>query len=113
LAMRSFLVFLAITAVSAFSLADSPTVDSLPPPVADTLKAQIGEGTVRNIETFQWGDSTIYKIVIDQNGQPYLELEIADTGKLVRIDELAMSETDEEDNADVSPTPTPKGSRHR
>ena len=100
---------LATVAIS-FCLADEPTVDSLPPAVANTLKAEAQNGTVRSIETFQWGDSTIYKIAVDQNGQPYLELEIADTGRLVRVDQLAINEGADEDRADASPTPSPSAS---
>ena len=109
--MRSFLLFVVMTAVISVSFADEPSVDSLPAPVANTLKAEAANGTVRSIETFQWGDSTIYKIAVDQNGQPYLELQIADTGRLVRVDQLAMNEADEEDNADTSPTPSPRPPR--
>jgi hypothetical protein len=109
--MRSFFL-IALMTVGVLSFADEPTVDSLPPPVANTLKAQVGDGTVRSIETFQWGDATIYKIAVDQNGQPYVELEIADTGRLVRVDQLAMNQADEEDNADASPTPSPSVSPH-
>jgi hypothetical protein len=103
--MRSFLLFVVMTAAISFSFADELNIDSLPIQVANTLKAQAGNGTVRSIETFQWGDATIYKIAVDQNGQPYLELEIADNGRLVRVDQLAMNQADEEDNADGSPTP--------
>jgi hypothetical protein len=113
LVMRSFLLTVFVTAVSSFSFADQPTVESLPTPVANTLKAQAGNGTVRNIETFQWGDTTIYKIAVDQNGQPYLELQIADTGRLVRVDQLGTNEADEEDNTDASPTPSPSASPHQ
>src|SRR3981081_1005008 len=111
--MRYFLWIVVLIAVSPFALADEPSVDSLPAPVANTLKAESGNGTVRTIETFQWGDSTIYKFAIDQNGQPYLELEIADTGRLVRVDQLAINEADEEDNIDASPTPSPRASPRR
>jgi hypothetical protein len=110
LAMRYFLLMVVLTATGVLALADEPSLDSLPAPVANTLKAEAGNATVRNIETFQWGDSTIYKIAVDQNGQPYLELEIADTGRLVRVDQLVMNETDDEDNADASPTPSPGAS---
>src|ERR1700751_1799073 len=108
--MRSLLLF-ALATVASICLADEPSVDSLPPPVANTLKAEAENGTVRSIETFQWGDSTIYKIAVDQNGQPYLELEIADTGRLIRVDQLAMNEAEDEDNTDASPTPSPRAPR--
>jgi hypothetical protein len=108
--MRSLLLFVFVTLASCFCLADEPSVDSLPAPVANTLKAEAQNGTVRSIETFQWGDSTIYRIAVDQNGQPYLELEIADTGRLIRVDELAMNEAEDEENTDASPTPSPSAS---
>jgi len=108
--MRSLLLFTLATVASSFCLAYQPGVDSLPAPVANTLKAEAANGTVRNIETFQWGDATIYKIAVDQNGQPYMELEIADTGRLVRVDQLALNEADQEDNVDASPTPSPSAS---
>lgn len=110
--MRCFLFIVVLIAVP-FAWADEPSVDSLPAAVANTLKAESGNGIVRTIETFQWGDSTIYKIAIDQNGQPYLELEIADTGRLVRVDQLARNEAAEEDNVDASPTPSPGASPRR
>lgn len=110
--MRCFLFIVVLIAVP-FAWADEPSVDSLPAAVANTLKAESGNGIVRTIETFQWGDSTIYKIAIDQNGQPYLELEIADTGRLVRVDRLAMNDADEGDNVDASPTPSPGASPRR
>jgi hypothetical protein len=103
--MRSFLLFVVMTAVISFSFADEPNIDSLPIQVANTLKAEAGNGIVRSIETFQFGEATIYKIAVDKDGKPYLELEIADTGRLVRVDQLAMNQADEEDNADASPTP--------
>ena len=109
--MRSLLLFVLVNVATCYCLADQPSVDSLPAPVANTLKAEAQNETVRSIETFQWGDSTIYKIAVDQNGQPYLELEIADTGRLVRVDQLAMSEAEDEDNTDASPTPSPHAPR--
>jgi hypothetical protein len=111
--MRCSLLLALATVASSFCFADQPSVNSLPAPVANTLKAEASNGTVRNIETFQWGDATIYKIAVDQNGQPYLELEIADTGRLVRVDQLALNEADEEDNVDASPTPSPSASPRR
>src|SRR5258708_20875138 len=111
--MLSLLLFTLATVASSFCLAEQRGGDSLPAPVATTLKAEAGNGTVRNIETFQWGDATIYKIAVDQNGQPYKELEIADTGRLVRVDQLALNEADQEDNVDASPTPSPSASPRR
>src|SRR5258708_9607374 len=105
--MRCSLLLVLATVAGSFCFADQPSVDSLPAPVANTLKAEASNGTVRNIETFQWGDATIYKIAVDQNGKPYMELEIADTGRLVTVDHLTLNEADEEDNVDASPIQAP------
>ena len=109
LPMRTCLLFVLMTAVISFSFADELNIDSLPIAVANTLKAEAGNGIVRSIETFPWGDATIYKIAVDQSGKPYLELQIADNGRLVRVDQLAINQADEEDDTDASPTPrTPR-----
>jgi hypothetical protein len=106
--MRSSALFAVLFTITLVAYGDQPTVESLPPAVANTLRAEAGTGTVRNIETFQWGDATIYKIGVEQEGQRYLELQIADTGRLVRIDQPETNESDEED--DVMPAPSPSAS---
>jgi hypothetical protein len=106
--MRSSALLALLFTITLVAYGDQPTVESLPPAVANTLRAEAGTGTVRNIETFQWGDATIYKIEIEQEGQRYLELQIADTGRLVRVDRTEASESDEED--DVMPAPSPSAS---
>jgi hypothetical protein len=113
LAMRCSVLLALLTMITLVANGDQVTVESLPTAVANTLKAEAGNGTVRNIETFLWGDSTIYKIEVEQDGERYLELEIADTGRLVRVDRLASetSEPDEED--DIMPAPSPTASPRR
>jgi hypothetical protein len=92
-------------------LADPITVDSLPAPVRDSLKniLQDPQETVANIETYDWGPATIYKISINLNGQPYLEVHIADTGQVLRTDEnadTADKDDDSDSDAHASPSPT-------
>jgi hypothetical protein len=91
-------------------LADTLTVDSLPGPVQDSLKKllQNPQETVANIETYDWGPAVIYRIDITLNGQPYLEVHIADTGQVLRTDESPdiANKDDDADDTDASPSPT-------
>jgi len=94
-------------------LADPITVDSLPGPVRDSLKnvLQNPQETVANIETYDWGPALIYKISITLNGQPYLEVHIADTGKVVRTDENPdVADKGDDDDADANASPSPTSS---
>ena len=112
--MRWTLLFAAVGLLSAPLFADPVTVDSLPAPVQNSLKGylQNPQESIENIETYDWGPAVIYKISINLDGKPYLELHIADTGQVLRTDENGgMQDSDDDgDNADASPSPsaTPK-----
>jgi hypothetical protein len=112
--MRWTFVIAATVFLSTALLADPITVDSLPGPVHDSLKnlLQNPQEAVSNIETYDWGPAVIYKISITLNGQPYLEVHIADTGKIVRTDENPdMADKDDDaDDSDASPSPSPANS---
>ena len=113
--MRWMFVIAATVLLSTALLADTITVDSLPAPVHDTLKnlLQNPQETVTSIETYDWGPALIYKISIALNGQPYLEVHIADTGKVVRTDENAETadkDDDSDSDANASPSPSPASS---
>ena len=106
-------VIAATVFLSTALLADPITVDSLPGPVRDSLKnvLQNPQETVTNIETYDWGPAVIYKISIALNGQPYLEVHIADTGQVVRTDENAdTADKDDDSDANASPSPSPSPS---
>ena len=110
--MRWTFVIAATVLLSTALLADPITVDSLPGPVHDSLKKvlQNPQEAVGNIETYDWGPAVIYKISITLNGQPYLEVHIADTGQVLRRDEnpdMADKDDDADDSdANASPSPT-------
>jgi hypothetical protein len=111
--MRWMFVIAATVFLSTALLADPITVDSLPGPVRDSLKnvLQNPQETVTNIETYDWGPAVIYKISIALNGQPYLEVHIADTGQVVRTDENAdTADKDDDSDANASPSPSPSPS---
>ena len=107
--MRWILLFAVFGLLTAASLADPVTVDSLPAPVQNSLKSylQNPQARVESIETYDWGPAIIYKISINLDGKPYLELHIADTGQVLRTDENGTDKDDEDDNADASPSPSP------
>ena len=106
-------VIAATVLLSTALMADPITVDSLPGPVRDSLKnvLQNPQETVANIETYDWGPALIYKISITLNGQPYLEVHIADTGKVVRTDENPdVADKGDDDDADANASPSPTSS---
>jgi hypothetical protein len=110
--MRWMFVMVATVCFSTALLADPITVDTLPAPVQNSLKTllQNPQAAVGNIETYEWGPATIYKISITLNGQPYLEAHIADTGQVLRTDEnpdMADKDDDEDSGANPSPSPSP------
>lgn len=108
--MRLTFVIAATVLLSTALLAGPITVDSLPGPVHDSLKnlLQNPQEAVSNIETYDWGPAVIYKISITLNGQPYLEVHIADTGKVVRTDENPdMADKGDDDDSAASPSPSP------
>src|ERR1700730_3202509 len=109
--MRWTLLFAAVALLSTPLFADPVTVDSLPAPVQNSLKSylQNPQESVNNIETYDWGPAVIYKISINLDGKPYLEVHIADTGQVLRTDENpdARDKDDEDDNGDAIPSPSP------
>jgi hypothetical protein len=109
------LVMAATVLFSTAMWADSVTVDNLPGPVQDSLKKllQNPQEAVANIDTYEWGPATIYKINITLNGQAYLEVHIADTGQVLRTDENPeIADNDDGDDTDpnASPSPSPASS---
>jgi hypothetical protein len=116
--MRWTLLCVAAAFLSAPVFADPVTIDSLPAPVQNSLKTylQNPQESVDNIQTYDWGPAVIYKISINLDGKPYLEVHIADTGQVLRTDENpdARDKDDEDDNGDASPSPsaTPTANSH-
>jgi hypothetical protein len=94
LRMRS-IVFLFVIAMPFLLLAEDSPLDSLPQAVRETIEAEKGDGVVKSAESYDWGNVTIFKIEIDVDGIPALELHIAGNGKLIRADDLRI-EKDEE-----------------
>ncbi|MBV9673926.1 MAG: hypothetical protein JO076_14025 [Verrucomicrobia bacterium] len=68
--------------------------DSLPAPVREAVDRLRGTGIAKPVGQFQWGDATIYQIEIDKDGVPALDLEIAQNGKVIRVDQLQETPED-------------------
>jgi hypothetical protein len=94
LPMRS-IVFLSVLAMPLLLFAEDAPLDSLPQAVRETIEMEKGEGVVQSAESYEWGNVTIYKVEIDVEGVPTLELQIAGNGKLIRVDDLRV-EKDED-----------------
>lgn len=96
------LILLFSTAIPLLSFADDVPLESLPQAVRETIDTEKGDGVVRSADSYSWGNVTIFRVEIDVDGVPDLELQIAGNGKLIRIDRLQEEKGDNEKDEDVS-----------
>jgi hypothetical protein len=94
-------LLLCLMATCAVALADE--LSSLPEAARRTVEANRGTGTVTHVEVFEWGKARIFRVEIEVGGVPDKELQVADTGKLIRVDDLRPPPQDPEDAGDRSP----------
>jgi hypothetical protein len=90
------IVLLFVIAMPVFLLADDVPLDSLPLAVQETIDTEKGDGVVKSAESYDWGNVVIFKVEIDVEGVPALELQIAGNGKLIRVDDLRVEKEDDE-----------------
>jgi hypothetical protein len=100
--MRFLVFWTFLLLVAGMVRADEVPIDSLPQAVVETANQNKGSGTIQHAESYAWGNASIYKIEIDLNGLPDLELQIADNGKLIRIDQLRETGEESSDSAEDS-----------
>jgi hypothetical protein len=93
--MRTIIFFLFVIAMPFLVLAEDSPLDSLPQAVRETIDMEKGDGVVKSAESYGWGDVTIFKVEIDMDGVPALELQIAGNGKLIRVDDLRVEKEDD------------------
>jgi hypothetical protein len=98
--MRRGVLWLSVLLVALRVQADEVPIDSLPQPVVETANKNKGSGTIQHAESYPWGKATIYKVEIDLDGKPDLELQIADNGKLIRIDQVREPTDESPDSTD-------------
>jgi hypothetical protein len=90
------IVFLFVIAMPVLLLADDIPLDSLPLAVQETIDTEKGDGVVKSAESIDWGNVVIFKVEIDVDGAPALELQIAGNGKLIRVDDLRVEKEDDD-----------------
>ena len=90
------IVLLFVIAMPLFLLAEDVPLDSLPLAVQETIDTEKGDGVVKSAESFDWGNVVIFKVEIDVEGVPALELQIAGNGKLIRVDDLRVEKDDDD-----------------
>jgi len=92
----AFFIFGVLTGGSL--LADEVPIEQLPRAVLETVQMEKGDGVAKSADSYTWASTTIYKVEIDLNGVPELEMHVAENGKLIRIDRLQPEkESDDED----------------
>jgi hypothetical protein len=95
--LTAFIILGIFTAGSRL-LADEVPLEQLPNVVLETVELEKGDGVAKSAESYPWGNTTIYKIEIELDGVPELELHVAENGKLIRIDRLQPEmDTDDEE----------------
>jgi hypothetical protein len=95
--LTGFIILGVFTAGSRL-LADEVPLEQLPHVVLETVEMEKGDGIAKSADSYTWGNTTIYKVEIDLDGVPEIELHVAENGKLIRIDRLQpeMDNDDEE-----------------
>jgi hypothetical protein len=84
------------------ALADDVPPDALPRVVQETIDMKKREGVVKSADSYAWGNTTIFKVEIDLNGVPDLELHIAENGKLIRVNRARAQNDDDESDDDAA-----------
>jgi hypothetical protein len=90
-----WITFLFLAAMPLLGYAQDAALHSLPQAVQETVDSEKGDGVVKSCESYTWGDITIYRIEIDVDNVPTLELHVAENGKLVRVDRLQPEKDDD------------------
>jgi hypothetical protein len=89
---RQVLIGLMTLAAASVSLADDlVSYDRVPEAVRRTVEENRGAGVVQEVEVFPFGNVKLYKVRVAINGVPEREIEVAENGKLIRVDDLDPS----------------------
>ncbi|MBV9997578.1 MAG: hypothetical protein JO015_00535 [Verrucomicrobia bacterium] len=98
---RRWLIGLVALAAAGSSLADDlVSYEAVPDAVKRTVEANRGAGTVQQVEVFPFGNVKLYRVQVAVNGVPERELQVAETGKLIRFDEFGTSPAPDQDDGD-------------
>lgn len=98
---RRLLIGLTALAAGGSLLADDlVSYEQVPEAVKRTVDANRGAGTVQQVEVFPFGNVKLYKVQVVVNGVPDREIEVAENGKLIRVDDLGTSPAPDQDDGD-------------
>jgi hypothetical protein len=98
---RRWLIGLVTLAAAGSSLADEfVSYDQLPEAAKRTIEENRGASVVQQVEVFPFGKVKLYKVQVAINGVPEREIEVAETGKLIRVDDLGTSPAPDHDDGD-------------
>jgi hypothetical protein len=99
---RRLLIGLAALAAAAGSLFADEFVsyDQVPDAAKRTIEENRGAGVVQQVEVFPFGKVKLYKVQVAINGVPEREIQVAETGKLIRVDDLGTSPAPDQDDGD-------------
>jgi hypothetical protein len=98
---RLLIRLVAFAAAGGSSLADDfVSYEQVPDAVRRTVEENRGAGVVQQVEVFPFGKVKLYKVQVAINGVPEREIEVAETGKLIRVDDLGTSPAPDQDDGD-------------
>lgn len=98
---RLLIGVVALAAAASSSLADDfVSYDQVPDAAKRTIEENRGAGLVQQVEVFSFGKVKLYKVQVAINGVPEREIEVAETGKLIRVDDLGTSPAPDQDDGD-------------
>jgi hypothetical protein len=98
--LMRWIAFLIFVAAPLAGFGQGAPLDSLPQAVRETIETERGDGVATKAEPYTWGTVTIYIVEIDFDKVPTLELQIAENGKLLRVDRLQPEKEADDDSAD-------------
>jgi hypothetical protein len=77
---------------------DLVSYERVPEAARRTIEENRGAGVVQQVEVFPFGNVKLYKVQVGINGVPEREIQVAETGKLIRVDELGTSPAPDQDD---------------
>ncbi|MBV9491036.1 MAG: hypothetical protein JO069_15140 [Verrucomicrobia bacterium] len=100
---RAWVIAATLLVLMGVALAEDINYDQVPEAVRRTVEQNRGAGEVQpRVEVFPFANVKLYRVQIALGGEPVREIEVAETGKLIRIDELRKPAAGAEDDDDDS-----------
>jgi len=97
---RLLIGLVALTGAGSLFADDLVSYEQVPEAVKRTVEENRGVGTVQQVEVFPFGNVKLYKVQVAINGVPEREIQVAETGKLIRVDDIGTSPASDQDDGD-------------